>query len=133
MTKINNNNLDAIKAYYALQANKKANKEEKQEEAKPVVGYEPKKVDVSALDATAAQIWGVQLSKVDTSDAAVEKRLEQAFANSSFMQSLDELVGDDDFVSYAQANMTGVNQEKLAKYLNKPLSQETTNGLLKMA
>lgn len=134
MTKVNGNdktNLDALKAYYEALNTKKAKKEEKTTEAKPVAEFKPETVEASALDATAAQIWGIQLSKnVDKSDAATTKRLEQAFAGSAFMAALDDLQGieDNDFVSFAYANVKGCDKEKLAKYLNKPLSQETVTG-----
>jgi hypothetical protein len=135
MNKINNNNLESIKAYYALQS-KKSTKEEKQEEVKPVKEFETKKVDANALDLLAVQNQA-GLAKVDTSDAAVEKRLQEAFANSTFMQSLNEMQGfeedDNDFVNFAMANITGVNQDKLAKYLAMPLSQETVNGVANLA
>ena len=80
MTKVNGNggdksNLEALKAYYEALNTKKAGKEEKTQEAKPVVNFKTEKVEASALDATAAQIWGVQLSKVDKSDAATTKEL----------------------------------------------------------
>ena len=55
----------------------------------------------------------------------------KSFANSAFMKSLNELQGieEEDFVAYAMANITGVNHDKLAKYLNKPLSVETVAGV----
>ena len=150
MTKVNGNggdktNLEALKAYYEALNTKKAGKEEKAQEAKPVVSFKTEKVEASALDATAAQIWGVQLSKVDKSEAATTKklskvdkseaattkRIEQYF-NTPFMASLDELQGieaEDNFAAYAMANVKGVDPDKFAKYMNKPLGQETAAGV----
>lgn len=140
MTKVNGNggekqNIDALKAYYEALNNKKANKKEKVEEVKQNAQYKPEAFEVSALDATAAQIWGVQLSKgVDKSDIATSKRLEQAFANSGFMASLNNLQGiEEDFTAYALANVKGCDKQKLAKYMNKPLSEETLDGFSKFA
>ena len=132
MNKINNKNLEALKVYLGATQGKKAVKEEKQQETEVVKEFETKKVQASALDAAAAQNWGAQLSKVDVSDAAVERRMAEAFANAPFMKALDELQGIErefDFVKFAQANITGVNHEKLAKYLAKPLHQETVAGV----
>lgn len=126
MNRINGNNLENLKALYGAYNTKKAVKEDKKETVKEVKEFEAKKVDVNALDVLAAQNK-VQLNKVDTSDAATEKRLQEAFANSSFMKALDKLQ-EDDFLAFAKANITGVNQEKLAKYLQKPLHQETIEG-----
>lgn len=136
MTKVNGNggdktNLEALKAYYEALNTKKAGKDEKAQEAKPVVSFKAEKVEASALDATAAQIWGVQLSKVDKSEAATTKRIEQYF-NTPFMASLDELQGieaEDNFAAYAMANVKGVDPDKFAKYMNKPLGQETAAGV----
>lgn len=133
MTKVNGNdktNLDALKAYYEALNTKKAKKEEKTTEAKPVAEFKPETVEASALDATAAQIWGIQLSKnVDKSDAATTKRLEQAFASSRFMAALDDLQGvEEDFTTFALANAKGCDPEKLGKYLKKPLSESTVKG-----
>ena len=138
MTKVNGNdktNLDALKAYYEALNTKKAKKEEKTTEVKPVAEFKPETVEASALDATAAQIWGIQLSKnVDKSDVATTKRLEQAFASSGFMAALDDLQGvNEDFTTFAYANVKGCDKDKLAKYLNKPLSEETANGFAKLA
>lgn len=131
MNRINNKNLENLKAFYGAYQVNKPEVEEKKEDSKPVKEYEPKKVEASALDLTAAQIWGVKLSKVDTSDAAVERRMEEAFANSPFIKALDELNDDgDNFVQYAMANITGVNHEKLAQYLNKPLSETTISAMM---
>ena len=137
MTKVNGNggnnqNLEALKAYYEALNAKKAGKEEKAESAKPVINFKgTEKVEASALDATAAQIWGVQLSKVDKSEAATQKRIEQYF-NTPFMAKLDELQGiepEDNFAAYAMANIKGVDPDKLAKYLDKPLGNETSVGV----
>ena len=125
MNKINQKNLENLQAFYGAYKTKKAGKEEKKEEVKQQEDFQPKKVEANALDVLAAQNKAAQFAKVDTSDAAVEKRLEQAFANSAFMKSLDELQDGEDFVAFAMANITGVDHEKLAKYLNKPLSAET--------
>ena len=140
MTKVNGNggekqNIDALKAYYEAMGNKRAQKEEKVAETKPVAEFKPEKVEASALDATAAQIWGIQLSKgVDKSDAATSKRLEQAFAGSAFMAALGDLQGfEDDFTSIALASAKACDTEKLAKYLNKPLSESTSVGVAQIA
>ena len=138
MTKVNGNdktNLDALKAYYEALNTKKAKKEEKTTEAKPVADFKPETVEASALDATAAQIWGIQLSKnVDKSDVATTKRLEQAFASSGFMAALDDLQGvDEDFTTFALASATACDPEKLGKYLKKPLSESTTTGFSAIA
>lgn len=138
MTKVNGNdktNLDALKAYYEALNTKKAKKEEKTTEAKPVAEFKPETVEASALDATAAQIWGIQLSKnVDKSDAATTKRLEQAFASSRFMAALDDLQGvEEDFTIFALANAKGCDPEKLGKYLKKPLSESTVKGFSAIA
>lgn len=138
MTKVNGNdktNLDALKAYYEALNTKKAKKEEKTTEAKPVAEFKPETVEASALDATAAQIWGIQLSKnVDKSDVATTKRLEQAFASSGFMAALDDLQGvDEDFTTFALASATACDPEKLGKYLKKPLSESTTTGFSAIA
>lgn len=124
MNKINQKNLENLQAFYGAYQAKKTGKEEKKEEVKPQKEFQPKKVEANALDVLAAQNRA-GMAKVDTSDAAVERRLEQAFANSAFMKSLDELQEGEDFVAFAMANVTGVDHEKLAKYLNKPLSAET--------
>lgn len=130
MNKINQNNLEALKVYLGATQGKKAVKEEQQEKVETKKEFEAKKVEASALEAAAAQNWGVQLSKVDTSDAAVERRMAEMFANAPFMKALDELQGEEnDFVKFAQANISGVNHEKLAKYLAKPLHQETIGGV----
>ena len=131
MNKINNQNLEALKVYLGSAQGKKAVKEEKQEKVEAKKEFEAKKVEASALDAAAAQNKGALLSKIDVSDAATEKRLAEAFANAPFMKALDELQGFEeevDFVKFAQANITGVNQAKLAKYLVQPLHKETVEG-----
>lgn len=140
MTKVNGNggekqNIDALKAYYEALSSKRAKKEEKVAETKVTTEFKPENVEASALDATASQIWGIQLSKgVDKSDSATTRRLEQAFAGSAFMSALDDLQGvDKDFTTFAYANVKGCDKDKLAKYLNKPLSEETTNGFAKLA
>lgn len=125
MNKINQKNLENLQAFYGAYSTKKAAKEEKKEDIKKSDEFQPKKVEANALDVLAAQNKAAQFAKVDTSDAATEKRLEQAFANSAFMKSLDELQTGEDFVAFAMANITGVNHNKLAKYLNKPLSEDT--------
>lgn len=130
MNKINHSNLETVKTYLGNVQPKKTEKEEKREETKSVKEFETKHVEASALDAVAAQNWGAQLSKIDKSDEATSKRLEQAFAGSAFMKSLDELQGFDiDFVSFAMANITGIDCKKFVKYINQPLSQETQTGL----
>lgn len=138
MTKVNGNdktNLDALKAYYEALNTKKAKKEEKTTEAKTVAKFKPETVEASALDATAAQIWGIQLSKnVDKSDAATTKRLEQAFASSGFMAALDNLQGvEEDFTTFALASAKSCDPEKLGKYLKKPLSESTKVGFSAIA
>lgn len=140
MTKVNGNggekqNIDALKAYYEALSSKRAKKEEKVAETKVTTEFKPENVEASALDATASQIWGIQLSKgVDKSDSATTRRLEQAFAGSAFMSALDDLQGvDEDFTAFAYANVKGCDKDKLAKYLNKPLSEETANGFAKFA
>lgn len=140
MTKVNGNggekqNIDALKAYYEALSSKRAKKEEKVAETKATTEFKPESVEASALDATASQIWGIQLSKgVDKSDSATTRRLEQAFAGSAFMSALDDLQGvDKDFTTFAYANVKGCDKDKLAKYLNKPLSEETANGFAKFA
>jgi len=136
MNRINQNtNLEALKVHLNTSQTKKSKREEKQETTKEIREFETKKVEASALDAIAAQNWGAQLSKVDISNAATEKRLEKAFTNSAFMKNLDELQGferDFDFVKFAFANIHGVNREKLAKHLETPLHQETINSTLNM-
>ena len=136
MNKINNNNLEALKVLYGTKQTKKIEVEEKQEKAEGVKEFETKKVQASALDAAAAQNWGAQLSKIDVSDAAVERRMAELFANSPFMKALDDLNGQPetfDFIQFAQKNISGVNQDKLAKYLGKGLSAETQGNLVKVA
>lgn len=137
MNKVNGNggnkqNVEALKAYYDALSARKAAKEEKADNAKPVINFKGSEgIEVSALDATAAQIWGVQLSKVDKSDAATQRRIEQYF-NTPFMEKLDELQGievEDNFVAYAMANVKGVDHDKLTKYMSKPLSEETAAGV----
>ena len=60
--------------------------------------------------------------------------MEQAFASSSFMASLNDLQGiEEDFTAYAMANIKGVDREKLAKYMSKPLSAETAAGVCELA
>lgn len=130
MNKINHNNLETVKTYLGNVQSKKTEKEEKKEETKLVKEFEPKKVEASALDAVAAQILGTQLSKIDKSDEATSKRIEQAFAGSAFMKSLNELQGfEQDFTAFAMANITGVDKVKLGKYLEKPLSENTKDGI----
>lgn len=132
MNRIHNNNLENLKALYgAYTTNKKAVEEEKKEPVKEAKEFEAKKVDANVLDVLAAQNK-VQLNKVDTSDEATAKRLEQAFAGSAFMKSLDELQNGEDFVAFAMANVVGVNHDKLAKYLEKPLHQETIQGVVNL-
>lgn len=129
MNRIHNNNLENLKALYgAYNTNKKAVEEEKKEPVKEAKEFEAKKVDANVLDVLAAQNKA-QLNRVDTSDEATAKRLEQAFAGSAFMAALDELQGGEDFVAFAMANVVGVNHDKLAKYLEKPLHQETIQGI----
>lgn len=126
MNRINSNNLENLKALYSTYNSKKTVDEKEQDKVKAVKEFETKKVDANVLDVLAAQNK-VQLKKVDTSDEATMRRMEEAFANSAFMKSLDELQfePEEDFVAFAMANMTGVNHDKLAKYLEKPLHQET--------
>lgn len=133
MNKINRNNLENLKALYgAYNTNKKAVEDEKKEPVKEAKEFEAKKVDANALDLIAAQNK-VQFAKIDTSDEATAKRLEQAFTGSAFMQSLDELQGfENDFVAFAMANITGVNHNKLAKHLEKPLHQETKQAVVNL-
>ena len=129
MNRINGNNLENLKAHYgAYNVNKKTVEEEKKEPVKEAKEFEAKKVDANVLDVLAAQNK-VQLNRVDTSEEATAKRLEQAFAGSAFMAALDELQGGEDFAAFAMANITGVNHDKLAKYLEKPLHQETIEGV----
>ena len=132
MNRINRNNLENLKALYSVYNPKKADKEEKQEEVKKAEEFQPKKVEANALDVLAAQNKAVQFGKVDTSDAATEKRLQEAFANSTFMKTLDEMTEGEDFVAFATANITGVNHEKLAKYMQKPLSAETIQATVNL-
>ena len=131
MNKINQNNLEALKVYFGAKQAKKAEVEEKQEKAEAVKEFEVKKVEASALDAVAAQNWGAQLSKIDVSDEAVERRMAEAFANAPFMKTLDELAEEHefDFVAFAQRNITGIDHKKLAKYLKQPLHQETFDAM----
>ncbi len=126
MNKINRNNLENLNALYSAYNSKKTVEEEKNEPVEEVKEFEAKKVEANALDLIAAQNKA-QFGKLDKSDAATEKRLEQAFANSAFMKSLNDLQGfeDESFVTFAMANITGVNHKKLAEYLNKPLSADT--------
>lgn len=133
MNKINRNNLENLKALYgAYNTNKKAVEDEKKEPVKEAKEFEAKKVDANALDLIAAQNK-VQFAKIDTSDEATAKRLEQAFTGSAFMQSLDELQGfENDFVAFAMANITGVDHNKLAKHLEKPLHQETKQAVVNL-
>lgn len=134
MNKINQKILENLQAFYGNYQTKKAGKEDEKEEVKSAKEFQPKKVEANALDVLAAQNKAAQFGKVDTSETATEKRLEQAFANSAFMKSLNELQGiEEDFVTFAMANITGVNHEKLAKYLNKPLDPETVAGAQKIA
>lgn len=137
MTKINNNNLEALKVFYGAKQAKKAEVEDKKEKVEnSSKEFEFRKVQASALDAAAAQNWGAQLSKIDVSDAAVEKRMAAFFANSPFMKELNELQDiheEFNFVEFAQKNISGVNHDKLAKYLNKGLSIETQNGFVEIA
>ena len=129
MNRIHNNNLENLKALYgAYNTNKKAVEEEKKEPVKEAKEFEAKKVDANVLDVLAAQNKA-QFAKVDISDEATAKRLEQAFAGSAFMAALDELQGGEDFVAFAMANAVGINHDKLAKYLEKPLHQETIQGV----
>lgn len=129
MNRINRNNLENLKALYGTyNTNKKAIEEDKKEPVKEAKQFEAKKVDANALDVLAAQNKA-QFAKVDTSDEATAKRLEQAFAGSAFIAKLDELQGGEDFVAFAMANVVGVNHDKLAKYLEKPLHQETIQGV----
>ena len=137
MNKVNGNggnkqNVEVLKAYYDALSARKAAKEEKADNAKPVINFTgTEKVEASALDATAAQIWGVQLSKVDKSEAATQRRIEQYF-NTPFMSKLNELQGieaEDNFAAYAMANVKGVDPDKLAKYMDKPLGEETAAGV----
>jgi len=130
MNRINRNNLENLKALYgAYNTNKKAVEEEKKEPVKEAKEFEAKKVDANVLDVLAAQNKA-QLNRVDTSDEATAKRLEQAFAGSAFMGALDELQGvEEDFTAFAMANVVGVNHEKLANYLAKPLHQETIQNI----
>lgn len=129
MNRINRNNLENLKALYgAYNTNKKTVEEEKKEPVKEAKEFESKKVDANILDVLAAQNKA-QFAKVDTSEEATAKRLEQAFAGSAFMAALDELQGGEDFVAFAMANITGVNHDKLAKYLAKPLHQETIQAV----
>ena len=132
MNRINRNNLENLKALYSAYNPKKADKEEKKEEVKKAEEFQPKKVEANALDVLAAQNKAVQFGKVDTSDAATEKRLQEAFANSAFMKTLDEMTEGEDFVAFAMANITGVNHEKLAKYMQKPLSAETIQATVNL-
>ena len=134
MNKINNQNLEALKVFLGNTKGKQEVKEEKQEKVEAKKEFEAKKVEASALDAAAAQNWGAQLSKIDVSDEAVERRMAAAFANAPFMKALDELQGFEDeidFVAFAQRNIQGVNHAKLAKYLAQPLHQETVEGVNK--
>lgn len=130
MNRINRNNLENLKALYgAYNVNKKSVEEEKKEPVKEAKEFEAKKVDANILDVLAVQNKA-QLNRVDTSDEATARRLEQAFAGSAFMGALDEIFGvEEDFVAFAMANVTGVNHDKLAKYLEKPLHQETIAGV----
>lgn len=129
MNRINGNNLENLKALYGVyNTNKKAVEEEKKEPVKEAKEFEAKKVDANVLDVLAAQNKA-QFAKVDTSDEATAKRLEQAFAGSAFMAALDELQGGEDFVAFAMANVVGVNHDKLTKYLAKPLHQDTIQGV----
>ena len=123
--------LKALQAYYeALQAKK--NEKEQKTEQKTTAKAEVKKVDVSALDVTAAQIWGIQLTKAtDTSEKATRARMELAMKNDPFFTALNELQGIEstDFASFALANIKGVDADKLNKHLNRAVSQETRQGV----
>lgn len=135
MNKINQNNLEALKVYLGSTKGKKAVDKNQQEKTETVKEFEPKKVEASALDAAAAQNWGAQLSKIDVSDAAVERRMAEAFANAPFMKALNEINGVEeefDFVRFALNNAAGVDRAKLARHLERPLSQETQAGTVNM-
>lgn len=135
MNRIDQNNLEALKVRLSATKEKKAVEKDQQEKTEAVKEFEPKKVEASALDAAAAQNWGAQLSKIDVSDAAVERRMAEAFANSAFMKKLNELNGIEeefDFVKFAQNNIVGVDNAKLAKYLAIPLSQDSQAGVVNM-
>ena len=132
MNKINQNSLETLKIYFGRQQTQKTEVVKEEEKTNTVKNFEVKKVEASALDAVAAQNWGAQLSKTDLSDAAVSKRMEEAFANAPFMKALNELQGIDDdidFVTFAQTQITGVDHKKLANYLKQPLHQETFNAM----
>ncbi len=87
-------------------------------------------VTTSALDATAAQIWGVHLANVDKSEAATAKRMELAFETDPFMTTLAELQGiEPDFTSFAMANIQGVDHDKLNRHMQHPLNPETEAGI----
>ncbi len=135
MNKINQNNLEALKDYLGATKGKKAVDKNQQEKTETVKEFEPKKVEASALDAAAAQNWGAQLSKIDVSDAAVERRMAEEFANAPFMKALNEINGVEeefDFVRFALNNAAGVDRAKLARHLERPLSQETQAGTVNM-
>ena len=135
MNRIDRNNLEALKIRLGSTKGKKAVDKNQQEKTETVKEFEPKKVEASALDAAAAQNWGAQLSKIDVSDAAVERRMAEAFANAPFMKALNEINGIEeefDFVRFALNNIAGVDRAKLARHLEKPLSQETEAGTVNM-
>lgn len=127
--------LKALQAYYeALQAKK--NEKDQKTEQKTTAKKEIKKVDVSALDATAAQIWGIQLTKsTDTSEKATRARMELAMKNDPFFKALNDLHGieeDGSFMSFALANIKGVDTDKLNKHLNRAVSNETQQGVAEL-
>ncbi|MFQ8625146.1 MAG: hypothetical protein ACLSA2_01040 [Candidatus Gastranaerophilaceae bacterium] len=88
------------------------------------------------MDATAAQIWGIQLTKsTDTSEKATRARMELAMKNDPFFTALNDLQGieeDGSFMSFALANIKGVDTDKLNKHLNRAVSRETQQGVAEL-
>lgn len=122
--------VQSLQAYYEALRTKKLKKDEKTEKA--LVNTDLKEVETSALEATAAQIWGVQLSKIDNSGEAVRNRMEMAMKNDPFFTALNELQGineENNFAEYALANLQGVDKSKLTKELQKPLNLDTKLGV----
>lgn len=89
---------------------------------------EVKEVKASALEATAAQIWGIQLSKVDKSDEATFARLEKTMPK--FLTGLDKEFGyDTDITAQLMAFAKGCDPDKLNRHMQKPVDETTTDGI----
>ena len=115
-------NLNSVKGY---QLNKNVEQKKAEETKEEVRVVEQKKAEADGLNALGLQNLAF-LKKTNVSDKATAKRIEEGFK--TFLPELDKAFGIEnemDFASFAMANIRGVDPDKMAKHMNKDVSEST--------